>query len=465
MAKKLGLHQRVWLKLDSEETPMHGIILAKFSKVEIDSALKLYKHFIAYGTIESPWNSVIDDDGQIQIPGGNSSAGGFSIRDHVFYTNLKAPGGEKELGEVVSRLHSTHLNIDKPRWEVHIIDDLLQHQFALIIKVHRCLMDHSNGLELFFSMMSEEQGVTKAKPFWSVAETKECDGKTPDDGNFSGSKTSKLSSIKQLLKGLVLSVRDSAGVRKRFSLTKAPKSALNLPIDSSRRVSTTALSLERLKDVAKKTDSQLNEILTYLCGSALRRFFKEYNALPKSPFIALVPVSLDNKTRHGESATTAIRLSLATHIGDKEYRLEAVKKSVEHVNLEIAHVPEEVLPSFSIMRVTPFLISQIRGVGRLLPRVYNLVVSHSKGQGSEGEDKQRYLQGNKLREVYPIHPLLQNAGLSINSVTYNNKLLIGVVGAERNLPHVQRLSVYIDAALDELCEAIEERELRHGTIQ
>ena len=60
-----------------------------------------------------------------------------------------------------------------------------------------------------------------------------------------------------------------------------PRSTLNRQINSQRRVATQQFEHKRIERLARATDSTHNEILTYLCSSTLRRFFKEYNALPE----------------------------------------------------------------------------------------------------------------------------------------------------------------------------------------
>ena len=49
--------------------------------------------------------------------------------------------------------------------------------------------------------------------------------------------------------------------------------------------------------MAQATDSTVNEVLAYLCGSSLRRFFKEYNALPEESLVGCLAVSLTGAQR------------------------------------------------------------------------------------------------------------------------------------------------------------------------
>jgi diacylglycerol O-acyltransferase len=43
---------------------------------------------------------------------------------HVRHSALPHPGGQRQLGVLVSRLHSHQLDLHRPLWEVHLIEGL-----------------------------------------------------------------------------------------------------------------------------------------------------------------------------------------------------------------------------------------------------------------------------------------------------------------------------------------------------
>ena len=67
---------------------------------------------------------------------------------HVRRSALPYPGGERELGELVSRLHSNPMDLAKPLWEFHVIEGLAGHRFAIYCKVHHALVDGANSVKL-----------------------------------------------------------------------------------------------------------------------------------------------------------------------------------------------------------------------------------------------------------------------------------------------------------------------------
>ncbi|MCB1690568.1 MAG: DUF1298 domain-containing protein, partial [Halioglobus sp.] len=225
-----------------------------------------------------------------------------------------------------------------------------------------------------------------------------------------------------------------------------PRSTLNRAINQQRRFATQQFDEARIERVAAATDSTVNEILTYLCGTSLRRFFKEYNALPEDSLVGLLPVSL--RERGSLSATNAvagIRVDLGTHIGDPLARLAAVKASIQAVRDDRNSLPEEAITPYVLLRAAPLIASQLPGVGRFVPPAYNLKISNT-----HGADAPSYFDGARLNAIYPISQLMQFSALSIDCVSYAGTLNIGITGARDTLPHLQRLAVYLGGALVDL---------------
>src|SRR5581483_5357014 len=50
---------------------------------------------------------------------------------HLRHSALPKPGGERELGILASRLHSTPLDRHRPLWEMHVIEGLENDEFAI----------------------------------------------------------------------------------------------------------------------------------------------------------------------------------------------------------------------------------------------------------------------------------------------------------------------------------------------
>jgi WS/DGAT/MGAT family acyltransferase len=235
---------------------------------------------------------------------------------------------------------------------------------------------------------------------------------------------------------------------------RAPRSTLNRHINQQRRFATQQFSQQRIEELAAATSSTVNVVLTYLCGTSLRRFFKEYNALPDESLVGLLPVSLQERDHNAPgNAIAGLRVELGTHIGDPLARFAAVKDSIQAVRDDRNALPEDAVAPYALLRGAPLLASQLPGVGRLVPPVFNLKISNTAGV-----DEPRYLDGARLDAIYPISQLFQRTALSIDCVNYAGTLNIGFTGARDTLPHLQRMAVYLGQALEDLESIVKQAE-------
>ena len=77
----------------------------------------------------------------------------FDLDYHVRRTALPAPGGEKELRDLVGRIASQRLDRTKPLWETWIVEGLAEDQWAIIGKTHHCMIDGVSGAELMAALL------------------------------------------------------------------------------------------------------------------------------------------------------------------------------------------------------------------------------------------------------------------------------------------------------------------------
>jgi WS/DGAT/MGAT family acyltransferase len=447
----------VWLMMESDDTPMHVGVLAVFEKPK--GAAPDYLSQWAAEMREArypvePWSQCL-----ARGPGSNLlprlvEDQDFDLDYHFRHLALPEPGGERELGVMVSRLHSNPLDRGRPLWEFHLIEGLERGRFAFYIKVHHALLDAVNGIPLLQGMLSSRANKRHMPPLWTLPLPSGELEEDEDALTLLRDPVDTIGSLGRAASGLMRTAlrRDHDG---SFLIPQGvPRSTLNRHINYQRRFATQKIEQSRIQRLADATNSTLNEILAYLCSSSLRRFFKEYNALPDDSLIAALPVSLSERSETlPGNAIAGLRVALATHVGDPLARLDAIKDSMAEVREDRASLPEEAVTPYVLMRAAPIYASQMRGVGRLVPPLFNLGVSNTPGPQSP-----LYYNGARLEAMYPMSQLLQFSALSIDCVSYAGTLNIGFTGARDTLPHLQRMAVYLGKAIDDLEEMLEEGE-------
>src|SRR5947209_6552153 len=253
------------------------------------------------------------------------------LEHHVRHSALPQPGRVRELLALVSRLHSTLLDRQRPLWEVHLIEGLERNRFAVYSKLHHAVMDGVSGMRLLQRALSKTPDEDQPA-FWTLR---------PRQSNRSRERGNPLL---QLPKATIEAVADMAQLTPRLLRVgeqalraqsaalpgQAPRSMLNVQITGSRRYAAQSYSLERMKLVAKGAGVTVNDVLLAMSAGALRHYLLEQDALPSSPLVAMTPVSLRQESDGDESAGNAVGAilrSLATNEPDPARRLEKIAKS------------------------------------------------------------------------------------------------------------------------------------------
>jgi WS/DGAT/MGAT family acyltransferase len=73
----------------------------------------------------------------------------FDLRYHLRSTALPAPGGDEQLSNLMARVMAQRLDRDYPLWEYWLVEGLSGGRWALISKVHHCMVDGVSGTDLY----------------------------------------------------------------------------------------------------------------------------------------------------------------------------------------------------------------------------------------------------------------------------------------------------------------------------
>src|SRR5690349_2693893 len=87
---------------------------------------------------------------------------------HFRHSALPRPGSQRELGVLVSRLHSAKMDRRYPLWECHLIEGLDGGQWSMYMKVHHSQIDGVGGVRLLKRMLSADPDAREMLPPWAV---------------------------------------------------------------------------------------------------------------------------------------------------------------------------------------------------------------------------------------------------------------------------------------------------------
>ena len=449
-----------WLYTESRETPMHVGALMPFKLPEdapADFLRALMSDWRRQRTFAAPWNR------RLRLPILKSPIHQWveddeiDLEAHLRHTALPFPGGERELGELIARLHSQPLDLSRPPWECTLIEGLDGGRFAIYIKMHHSLIDGVSGVKLLQRVMATSREASlELPPFWTIGSragrgAPERDVKAPTMANVLAAAVEglrgQMGTVPQLLLAFAKMLRMTKEIDTDLAVPfGAPGATINGRVRAKRRFATQQFELARMKALADAAGCTLNDIVLTICGGALRRFLDDSGDLPEAALTAGIPVSVRPKDdENAGNAITFIIASLGTDIDDPLERLMAIRRSVQAAKDHVRSLPRAAMTQYTIALMAPTILTLLSGRGGRTRPVFNITISNVPGP-----DKPLYYRGAELLGTFPVSIVTHGQALNITCHSYAGRMAFGFTGCHATLPHMQRIAVYTGAAFEEL---------------
>jgi diacylglycerol O-acyltransferase len=385
----------------------------------------------------------------------------FDIEHHVRHSALPKPGRVRELLELCSRLHSTRLAWERPLWEATVIEGLRDGRVAMYTKTHHALVDGVSAMRLLASVLSTDPDERNMPAPWALRP------KTPREPEVSDGGTSLADVPASAARTALAIATEAAGmpsalirtlnksVRNETSALSlyAPRTMLNQNITGSRRFAAQDWPIERLRGVGKATGTTINDVVLAMVSGAMRTYLSDFDALPDTTLISMVPVGLNAKQSHhasgeGGNAVGSVMVQLGTHLPDPADRLAAIHKSMQDGKQSLSAMTPAQIVAMSALGQAPAILGPVLRMQGIVRPPYNLVVSNVPGPRTT-----HYWNGAKLTGTYPLSIPINGMALNITCTSYDGKMCFGLTGCRRTVPHLQVLLQYLDDELAALEKA------------
>lgn len=368
---------------------------------------------------------------------------------HVRRSALPSPRRVRELLELTSRWHSSLLDRHRPLWETHIVEGLKDGRFAIYTKVHHALIDGVSAQKLMQRALSTDPDDAQIRAPWSLSR-----------GKRKSSRSSPLSSLMRTAGSLAalapstVSLTRAALFEQQLTLPfGAPRTMLNVKIGGARRCAAQSWSLDRIKRVKKAAGVTVNDVVLAMCSGALRYYLLEQNALPDTPLIAMVPVSLrtEDEADTGGNLVGAILCNLATDSDDPAKRLLTISDSMRSNKNVFSQLPRFQALALSAVNTSALALAAVPGWVTSTSPPFNIIISNVPGP-----TQPIYYGGARLDGNYPLSIALDGQALNITLANNAGNLDFGLVGCRRSVPHLQRLLTHLESSLKDLERAVGE---------
>ncbi len=385
----------------------------------------------------------------------------LDIDYHVRHSALPQPGRYRELFMLVSRLHSTLLDRNRPLWEIHLIEGLQNNQFALYSKMHHAAVDGASAMHMVNAMYSRDpRATTQHSPLSRVTyeayKEKMLAGRQPRVQPRGKELKNVMEALRQqydTTANLVSAFRQFGGAffGRSGNLSvpwhQVPRTSINTSVTGSRRFVAQSFEFERVRGVCKATSATVNDIVLAMCSGALRRYLASQNERPAHSLKAMAPVSLrEESDLDSANAVGFITADLATDVADPEQRLRKIRASMAAGKELLRGMTGREASLFMQVTQVPALLSSILGLAGQFP-AFSTVISNVPGPR-----EQLYWNGASLEGMYPASIVFDGFAMNITLVSYRKQLDFGIVACRRSVPQVQRIIDYLEEALQELEE-------------
>lgn len=386
----------------------------------------------------------------------------FNLRYHVRHTALPSPGSEQQLKDLAGRIMSQQLDREKPLWEMWFAEGLEGGRFAMISKIHHCMVDGVSGVGLMTALLntSAETSFDPA-PSWVPRRTPSAAELMIDQTVHTFSRP--IAAARGLRNALRRPSEASNSVAKSAEAVWQALSAgfrlpantpLNRPIGTHRRVDWRRLDLGEIKDLRKRLDGTVNDIVLTIVTGALRRFLRGRRvALTGMDFRVVIPVSMRgaDETETG-NRVSAMFLGLPVDERAPLRRFAKIHAATQRIKESRAAEGIDLLTRMADWSGSDLLTYWgVRLASAVRP--YNMIVTNVPGPQFP-----LYLLGSRQLALYPQLPLFENQGLGVAVMSYMGQVHFGLIGDWDVVPDLPAFARAIDASFAELREAVKEAE-------
>jgi WS/DGAT/MGAT family acyltransferase len=363
----------------------------------------------------------------------------LDVDAHLRSATVDAPGGLRELGQVVGEVFASPLDRHRPLWELWRLDGLAGGGVALLLKIHHACIDGLRGAEYATLIFDIDPAAPLERP-----------DLRPDTGaghvgvvrrlaaSGVGVATTPLRAARvgvDVLRATPHLARFSlSGARRSTVLPfEAPTGPFNATLTSRRRFAASSIAMEDVQRVRTAFNVSVNDVVLAVCAGALRRYLLDHAALPDRSLVAQVPMGLDREMRRADPAVipgnvlSAMGAAMPVHLDDPVARLRAVHASTASTRAFQRALGDEFLADVFGVPPPAVLSALVRtylrlGLDRRLPPIFNAIVSNVPGPPVP-----LYCNGAHLTHVHLLGPLLVGSGLNVTVLSYDGAIDVGIV--------------------------------------
>jgi diacylglycerol O-acyltransferase / wax synthase len=383
----------------------------------------------------------------------------FDIGYHVRRAVLPAPGEYQQLAELIGRVMSRRLDRGHPLWEYWVVEGLARDRWAMISKVHHCMIDGIGGADLYRLMLGlstepgQPSGAVPAEPPSPVSLAAQA---AADLALLPVRQARAVGAAVADPRGTIRLVAGMAQAVARFSpsLRPAVPSSLSGRIGRRRRYAWTQVSLDDIKTIKRELGGTVNDVVLAAISGGFRELLIGRGEEPRPHAVpSLVPVSVrapGERSGFGNQVSATVT-NLPVHVADPVERLAAVRAEQDSLKASHEAIIGQALESLAEYSAYPLAAWLVRRAFGLQQREIVTVTTNVPGP-----QEPFYWMGRRLEEIMPYVPIASTVRIGVSIFSYDGKVAFGITGDYAANADIEVLARGIEHGVAELLLAAEQ---------
>jgi diacylglycerol O-acyltransferase len=376
----------------------------------------------------------------------------FNINYHLRHSAVPSPGAEEQLRATAARVFSQHLDRSKPLWEIWMVEGLEEERWALLSKVHHCMVDGVAATDLMSLMFGEDPEPTNGE-VWRA---------DPEPSGLELIAYSARHRVRDPAAQIRFALRAPSEVLRavaggaRALAAAAPAlrpatSSLTGPIGPHRIWSWGRVPLAAVKEIRAGLGGTVNDVVLTLITNGYRQLLEERGEGISTDTVirTMVPVSVRSAGESGvyNNRVSAVFARLPVGIDDPAERLAKIRQQMDGIKSSKQAVAGDALAQLSGF-APPMLLALGSRVATRSARL-NMDTATTNVPGPQVP---LTTLDRTLLASYPYVPIVGTIRIVVAIFSYNGELYFGVTGDRDHAPDVDVLTKGIEADVENLID-------------
>jgi diacylglycerol O-acyltransferase / wax synthase len=375
----------------------------------------------------------------------------FNIGYHLRHSAVPSPGTEDQLRATAARVFSQHLDRARPLWEIWMVEGLEDDRWALLSKVHHCMVDGVAATDMMSLLFGESAEQATNGEVWHA--DPEPSGLELIAHSASHRIHDPAAQVRFALRAPRDVLRAAAGGA-RALLAAAPAlrpttSSLTGPIGPHRVWSWARVSLADVKRTRSELGGTVNDVVLTLITNGYRELLESRGETITADRVVrtMVPVSVRAPGERGEynNRVSAVFARLPVGIDDPAERLADIRVQMDGIKAS-----KQAVAGDALAQLSGFAPPMLLALGsRVATRSAGLNMDTATTNVPGPQVALRTLD-RKLLASYPFVPIVGTIRIVVAIFSYDGELYFGVTGDRDHAPDVGVLTDGIEAAVGRL---------------